>query len=158
VRNIRAGHNLPTHLTSIRQMWLEVTATDENGKVLMVSGHIDELGNLGPDTRMFGSEGQDAQRQPAVDPWAVRSLARIDSIPSQGFRDVYYGIPAADAGGAVRVGVRLRYRQAPQELAEDILAAVPADIDLKTIYGITEIPKMPVVDMADRTAVFATRR
>jgi hypothetical protein len=158
VRNIRAGHNLPTHLTSIRQMWLEVTATDENGKILMVSGQIDELGNLGPDTRMFGSEGQDAQRQPAVDPWVVRSLARIDSIPSQGFRDVYYGIPAADAGGAVRVEVRLRYRQASQELAEDILAALPADIDLRAIYGITEIPKLPVVDMVGKTAVFATRR
>jgi hypothetical protein len=79
---------------------------------------------------MFGSEGQDAQRQPAVDPWAVRSLARIDSIPSQGFRDVYYGIPQSNGGGALSFEVRLRYRQASQELAEDILAAMPADIDL----------------------------
>jgi hypothetical protein len=158
IRNIRAGHNLPTHLTNIRQMWLEVTASDENGKVLMVSGRIDEQGKLEPDTRMFGSEGQDAQRQPAVDPWAVRSLARIDSIPSQGYRDVYYGISPSDAGGALTFEVRLRYRQASQELAEDILAALPADIDLKAVYGMTEIPRMPVVDMVGRKVSFATRR
>lgn len=158
VRNIRAGHNLPTHLTNIRQMWLEVTALDEKGKVLMVSGHIDEQGKLGPDSRMFGSEGQGEQRQPAVDPWAVRSLSRMDSIPSQGFRDVYYGIPASEGGGALTFEVRLRYRQASQELAENILAALPADIDLEAVYGIKEIPKLPVVDMVGRKAVFETRR
>jgi cytochrome c554/c'-like protein len=158
VRNIRAGHNLPTHLTNIRQMWLEVTALDKKGKVLMVSGHIDEQGKLGPETRMFGSEGQDAQRQPAVDPWAVRSLARIDSIPSQGFRDVYYGIPASDGEGAITFEVRLRYRQASQELAKDILAALPADIDLEAVYGIKEIPNLPVVDMVGKKAVFESRR
>jgi hypothetical protein len=158
VRNIRAGHNLPTHLTNIRQVWLEVAALDEKRKVLMVSGRLDAQGNLGPDTRMFGSEGQDEQHRPAVDPWAVRSLSRMDSIPPQGFRDVYYGMPAAEAGGALTVEVRLRYRQMSQELAENILAALPADIDLEAVYGIKGMPTMPVVDLVDRKAVFATRR
>jgi nitrate/TMAO reductase-like tetraheme cytochrome c subunit len=158
VRNIRAGHNLPTHLTNIRQVWLEVTALDEKRKVLMVSGRIDAQGKIAPDSRMFGSEGLDAQGQPAVDPWAVRSLSRMDSIPPQGFRDVYYGIPASEGGGALTFEVRLRYRQMSQELAENILASLPADIDLEAVYGIKGIPRMPVVDMAGRKAVFASRR
>jgi hypothetical protein len=158
VRNIRAGHNLPTHLTNIREMWLEVTARDANGKVLMANGRIDEQGKLGPDTRMFGSEGQDVHQQPAVDPWAVRSLARVDSIPPLGFRDVYYGIPDSEPSGALSFEVRLRYRQASQELAETILATLPADIDLAAVYGLKEVPRMPVVDMFAKTAVFATRR
>ncbi|HYA85590.1 MAG TPA: hypothetical protein VEI57_00790 [Nitrospirota bacterium] len=29
VKNIRAGHNLPTSLTNVRHMWLEVTMRDE---------------------------------------------------------------------------------------------------------------------------------
>lgn len=32
VKNIRAGHNLPTSLTNVRQMWLEVTARDEGAR------------------------------------------------------------------------------------------------------------------------------
>ena len=46
-------HNLPTHLTNIRQMWLELNVRDEKGKLLMVSGDIDAQGKLGPDSRMF---------------------------------------------------------------------------------------------------------
>ena len=31
VKNVRAGHNLPTSLTNVREMWLEVTAKDAAG-------------------------------------------------------------------------------------------------------------------------------
>ena len=41
VKNIRAGHNLPTSLTHVRQMWLEITAKDDKGNVFMTNGTID---------------------------------------------------------------------------------------------------------------------
>jgi len=47
--NIRAGHNLPTSLTNVRQMWLEVTAKDEAGKVLFSSGAVSPDGALPDD-------------------------------------------------------------------------------------------------------------
>jgi hypothetical protein len=46
VKNIRAGHNLPTSLTNVRQMWLEVTAKDEKGNVVYSSGTIGADGKL----------------------------------------------------------------------------------------------------------------
>jgi Cytochrome c554 and c-prime len=157
VRNTRAGHSLPTHLTNIRQMWLEVTVTDETGKTLLRTGGIDADGMLEPDTRVFGSEGQDENFRPAVDPWAVRSLSRVDTIPPRGFRDAYFGMPALP-GGRVTVAARLRYRQVSPELAGDILAAVPADIDLARIYGLENSTPLPVVDMVVKQAVFESRR
>ncbi|MBU0988359.1 MAG: cytochrome C, partial [Proteobacteria bacterium] len=57
VKNLRAGHNLPTSLTNIRQIWLEVTVKDKNGKVLMTTGIIDANGDLPPEVRRFNSEG-----------------------------------------------------------------------------------------------------
>ena len=55
VKNIRAGHNLTTSLTNIRQMWLEVIATDQ-GRVLMHTGTVDAKGKLpeGPDAHRNG--------------------------------------------------------------------------------------------------------
>jgi len=32
VRNVAAGHNLPTSLTEVRQMWLDVQAVDGAGR------------------------------------------------------------------------------------------------------------------------------
>jgi cytochrome c554/c'-like protein len=157
VRNTRAGHSLPTHLTNIRQMWLEVTATDENGNVLLKSGGVAPDGKLEPETRMFGSEGQDESFRPAVDPWLVRSLPRVDTIPARGYRDAYFGV-SAPAGARVTVLARLRYRQASQDLAREILSALPPDISLEKVYGLTEVPALPVVDMVLRQAVFDSRR
>jgi cytochrome c554/c'-like protein len=157
VKNLRAGHSLPTHLTNIRQMWLEVTAKDASGKVVMKSGGIAPDGRLEADTRTFGSEGQDENFKPAVDPWAVKLLSRIDTVPARGYRDTYFGVPSP-TGGAITISARLRYRQASQDLAQEILANEPKDIDLDKVYGLNEIPALPVVDMVVKEAVFETRR
>ena len=57
VKNIRAGHNIPTSLTNVRQMWLEVTARDERGNVVMSTGTVKPDGTLPEDARNFNSDG-----------------------------------------------------------------------------------------------------
>ena len=44
-------------------------------------------------------------------------------------------------------GSKLRFRQADQKVAEKLLVAVPKDIDLEKICGLTAVPSLPVVDM-----------
>jgi hypothetical protein len=157
VLNLRAGHNLPTHLTNLRQLWLEVSATDPKGVSLLASGRLDGQGQLEPETRTFGSTGLDAGFQPALDPWVVRSLARNDTVPPRGYRDAYFGVSSAPNEGLISVRVRLRYRQGDPRVIEDILRSLPQGMDLKTLYGMSEIPSPPVVDMAVQEAVFQTR-
>jgi len=41
ITNVGAGHSIPTGVTYIRQMWLEVTVTNERGELVYVSGHPD---------------------------------------------------------------------------------------------------------------------
>lgn len=147
IKNIRAGHNLPTSLTHVRQMWLEITAKDDKGNVLMTSGKIDAKGHLAENTRLLNSDGMGKDFHFAVDPWVVTSFSRHDTIPPRGYKDVFYGLTAPQGVNKIVLEAKLRYRQADQGIAEALLGAVPQDINLKETYGLTEVPPLPVVDM-----------
>ncbi|OGW39544.1 MAG: cytochrome C [Nitrospirae bacterium GWD2_57_9] len=157
VKNVRAGHNLPTSLTNVREMWLEVTAKDAAGKVVLASGGFDSPGTLIPDTRVFNSEGMGKDFHFAVDPWVVTAFSRHETIPPRGYKDSYFGV-AAGKSGPVTVEARLRYRQADQKVAMKILDHVPEDINLEKIYGIKYVPSLPIVEMAVKKASFSSRQ
>jgi hypothetical protein len=155
VKNIRAGHNLPTSLTNIRQMWLEVTAKDEKGNVIMTSGIIDAQGHLHKNARVFNSAGMGNDFHFAVDPWVITSFSRNDTIPPRGYKDVYYGLSAPPGVNKITFETRLRYRQADQGIAEKLLGAVPTSINIEEIYGLTKVPALPVIDMVVKQASFS---
>ncbi len=157
VKNVRAGHNLPTSLTNIRQMWLEVTARDEKGTVLLSSGSVLPDGTLPEDARLFNSDGMGKDFHFSVDPWVITSFSRHETIPPRGFKDVYYGLTPPAGVKQVSLEVKLRYRQADQKVAESLLAAVPKDMDLKEIYGLEKVPQLPIVDMVVKNVSIAAR-
>jgi hypothetical protein len=53
VHNTGAGHKLPTGLSEVREMWLDVTVTDAKGAVLLRSGEIGEGGGIDPSAAIF---------------------------------------------------------------------------------------------------------
>lgn len=158
VRNIRAGHNLPTSLTNVRQMWLEITARDEAGRTVMSSGTLNADGALSDEARTFNSDGMGDNFHFAIDPWVVTAFSRHDTIPPRGYRDVYYGIAVPAGVKSLSIEARLRFRQADQKVAEALLASVPKDIDLEKIYGLKAVPPLPVVDMVVKKGDFPARR
>ena len=152
VKNIRAGHNLTTSLTNIRQMWLEVTATDGKGNVLMTTGTVGSNGRLPENSRIFNSHTQDKDLNFTLKPWEAESFSKNDTIPPKGYKDVYYGL-SVDRSVSVNVEAKLRYRQADQKVAEKLLGMVPGDIHLEAVYGITKIPQLPIIDMVSKKVV-----
>ncbi len=158
VKNIRAGHNLPTSLTNVREMWLEVSAKDAAGNLVVSSGGFDSPGTLFPDTRLFNSEGMGTDFHFAVDPWVVTAFSRNDTIPPRGYKDAYFGVAPVKKTGMVTIEARLRYRQADQKTAMKILDEVPEDINLEKIYGIRYAPSLPIVEMAVKKASFKSRQ
>ena len=156
VKNLRAGHNLPTSLTNVRQMWLEITAKDQQqGRILMSSGSVQADGSLPANTRQFNSDGMGQDFHFAIDPWLVTAFSRHDTIPPKGYKDVYYGLHLPADVREVSIEAKLRFRQADQRVAEALLAAVPKDINLERDYGLKQVPPLPVVDMVIGTATFA---
>jgi hypothetical protein len=157
VKNVRAGHNLPTSLTNVREMWLEVTAKDAGGNLVLSSGGLDKAGSVGPDTRLFNSDGMGKDFHFAIDPWVVTAFSRHDSIPPRGYKDAWFGVLPVKKQGSVTVDARLLYRQAEQKVAGKLLHAVPEGIDLEKTYGITAGVVVPVVEMTRTKASFSSK-
>jgi cytochrome c553 len=147
VKNVRAGHNLPTSLTNIRQMWLEVTARDIAGNIILKSGGMDSAGALTWDTRIFNSEGMGKDFHFASDAWDLVGYSRNVTIPPRGHWDVNFSTTGVKKHGIATVVAKLRYRQADQRVANKLMRSLPPDMSLEKTYGIKSLPSMPVVDM-----------
>jgi len=133
VVNSGAGHSLPTGATELQQMWLEITATDNGGRQIFVSGAVDEYGDPGTDAVTFGTVWLDAEGKPTERLWEAAAILRDQRIAaSESFR-ADYAIPLPSGWEApVRVRAALNYRAASGYLTglmsiylQDVVAAAP---------------------------------
>lgn len=122
VNNETAGHNLPTSLIEVRQMWLDVRVEDAEGRELYRSGALDAEGNLDPDAIVFHAIAVDAAGQPTVKPWEMTRFTYVHTVPPKGYTlERYAFVVPESAKGPVKVSARLRYRAAPQALLRQLL-------------------------------------
>lgn len=112
ITNSGAGHMLPTGLTEVRQMWLEVVAVDGDGNESPVGRHD------------FGSILQDATGKSPVELWEAVSFKIDDRIPpKQSVTDAFeFTMPDS---GQVELKAALYYRSCSEEMAEKAGVAVP---------------------------------
>lgn len=135
VTNVGAGHNLPTSLTEVRQMWLDVAVSDANGTPLLRSGNLDEQGTIIGDPRIFNAWAVDAQGTHTVKPWEIARFEYNRTIPPKGAATERFSfVVPPDAAGPVRIKTVLRYRSYPQQVANMLLGK--------------NAPVLPIVDMA----------
>jgi hypothetical protein len=134
VTNIGAGHNLPTSLTEVRQMWLDVQVTDAAGQEIYRSGALDGEYNIDPDAVIFGAYAVGAEGQYTVKPWEIVRFESINTIPPKGSATEKYAFLIPDnLTGDLKVTVKLRYRSYPQAVANALLGK--------------DAPVLPIVDM-----------
>ncbi len=135
VTNAGAGHNLPTSLTEVRQMWLDVTVSDAAGSEVFRSGALDPEGNIDPEAAVFKAWAVDAEGHHTVKPWEISHFERVRTIPPKGWDfERYSFLVPGQAAGPLTVRAVLRYRSYPQAVANFLLGE-----------GATTLP---VVDMA----------
>jgi hypothetical protein len=122
VRNTGAGHYLPTGLTEVRQMWLDVTITDASGKTLLRSGALDEKGTIDKTAVQYYTQLGDAQGKPVLNPALADRVLYDYRIPPKGYVIEKYAfyIPD-DAIAPLRVEAALKYRSASQNLVKSLL-------------------------------------
>ncbi len=112
ITNVGAGHYIPTGLTEVRQMWLEVVATADNGDELL------------RERRDFGTVLKDAEGKYPVDLWDAVGIQSDDRIPPQESTSNEYSFAMAGDGG-VTVSATLYYRSASEEMAEKAGVEIP---------------------------------
>jgi hypothetical protein len=122
VLNTGAGHYLPTGLTEVRQMWLDVTITDASGKTLLRSGALDEQGTIDKTAVQYYTQLGDAQGKPVLNPALADRVLYDYRIPPKGYVIEKYAfyIPD-DAIAPLRVEAALKYRSASQNLVKSLL-------------------------------------
>jgi len=121
VTNERAGHNLPTSLTEVRQVWLEVVVKDEQGNELLRNGTLDAYNKLPAETVIFNSHAVDENGQDTELPWEIVRFVDVNTIPPKGYK---YGKYYFNVHGKVKkfsVTARLHYRSFSQSLADLLL-------------------------------------
>ncbi|MDO8735644.1 MAG: multiheme c-type cytochrome [Thermoleophilia bacterium] len=139
VNNRGAGHYLPTGLTEVREMWLDIDITDANGKTIYRSGAVGENGSVDPKAVMYQTLFSDKDGQPTHKPWLAVATLSDNRIPPMGSATEKYSV-TVPAGTSMPLTVKagLRYRTASQSFVDELM-------------GVDAV-EMPVIDMANATA------
>lgn len=122
VHNVAAGHNLPTGVTELRQMWVDLQIRDQAGKTVFRHGELTEDGELPPDAIWFGAVAADADGKVTVKPWEMAKLVRKHTVPPKGSlsETVQAGLPT-QLTGTLTIEATLLYRSAPPGVVSQIL-------------------------------------
>lgn len=120
VENIGAGHYLPTGLTDVRQMWLEVIVRDKTGKIIFSSGVADKKGYLPEGTVIFNTVFGDGKGNPVSNIAKAREVLRDHRIPPKEKVEEVFVLPES-LPKKVAVNVRLLYRSANQKFVDELL-------------------------------------
>ena len=134
IKNIGAGHYLPTGLTDVRQMWLEIAVQDKKGKTVFTSGVRDKNQYLPDDTIIYHTVFGDGKGNPVQNIAKAREILKDKRVPPKKSSLETIELPPKDLKGG-QIKVSLFYRSASQKM-------------LDTITGKGKHP-LPVVKMAE---------
>lgn len=122
INNTGAGHYLPTGLTEVREMWLEISITDASGTELFQSGRVDEMGNLDPEVEIYNTTFEDADGNITHLPWKATKVYSDKRVPPMGSlaQDYTVTLPPG-AALPLTITAKLNYRTAPQAVVDELL-------------------------------------
>jgi hypothetical protein len=131
VLNVGAGHRLPTSLTELREMWVDLVVTGPGGKILHRSGDLDERGDIREGAIRFGAIAENAKGEKTYRPWEIVRFRWKRLVPPKGetVDPVKVALPEGLAGEVV-VSAKLLYRSAPPAVVQEILKDEAFEVDV----------------------------
>jgi len=144
VHNVAAGHNIPSAVTELRRMWVDLQVRDAHGKVLFHNPGLDKEGNPRPGAIAFGAIAGDSAGKATFKPWEMSQFLWKRTIPPKSFtRDtVRFKLPA-DASGMLTVEARLLYQSAPPQVVATVMgkdAFTPKIVEMATARTTVSVP------------------
>ncbi len=155
VTNERAGHHLPTSLTEVRQIWLEVVVKDDQGRELMRSGTLQKDSSLPEDTVIFNAHAVDKNGKATAMPWEIARFTEVNTIPPKGYRYGKYSFNVPADAKSVTINAKLHYRSFSQKFADLLLGdgkiKIPS-VEMKVIEQTYEVKDRKLVVAASDDA------
>ena len=126
VKNIGAGHHLPTGVADFRELWLDITLKDRDGKIVLSSGKLQSNGNLAKNTRVFMKLFGDKSGKPVgLMFWRYEKLLKDTRIPAGKRRVESYKIKVKKLNYPLTIVVKLNFRIYPQWVSDIVQKMYP---------------------------------
>jgi hypothetical protein len=143
VHNEAAGHNIPTAVTELRRMWVDLKIRDAQGKVLFQNPGLDEKGDPSPGAIAFGAIAADKSGKPTYKLWEMSQFLWKRTIAPKSFAQdtVRFKLPA-DIAGPLTVEARLLYQSASPHVVAEIMgkeAFSPKVVEMATAKASLEL-------------------
>ncbi len=137
VKNVGAGHHLPTGVADFRELWLDITVKDKMGNVVFQSGKLDNDGNIGKDARVFMKVFGDENNNPVgLLFWRYKKLISDTRIPAGMRRVETYELKNKNKPNyPLTVTAKLNFRIYPQWATNAVQKIYP------------NLPNPPVVEL-----------
>jgi hypothetical protein len=146
ITNSGAGHNIPTGVSEIREMWLELTVTDANGDIIYNAGSLDANGNIIDAKMLYNNVLADSEGEETKSFWLAESVLEDNRIaPKETATEQHSFVMPENAAYPLTVQSTLKYRSAPQDMIESLLGdeiEVPV-VDMNEISAIIYDPSTP---------------
>ncbi|NMB65155.1 MAG: cytochrome c554 family protein [Spirochaetes bacterium] len=133
ITNTGAGHKLPTGLTDVRQMWLEIVILNQYGKEVFSIGKADKRGYLPDNTIIFKTIFGDGKGKPVVNIAKAKEILFDNRISPKESATNTIILPKG-LKGKYSIQVRLLYRLADQKAVDEVMK--------------DKAVKLPVIEMA----------
>lgn len=144
VKNVGAGHKLPTGFPEGREMWLDFKVFDADDKLIYRSGAI-EHGHTQSGTKSFKVVVGDKDGKIVdLEVWNAAQVLYDTRILPQGYSDIDYSFPVPKyARGPIRLEVDLNYWSFSQALVDRLLGE--------------DAPTVPIIQMESETQQIAVK-
>ena len=122
VENVGAGHNLPTSLTELREMWVELKVSTSDGRLLFQSGQLEPNADIPAGAMRFGALAGDAQGEVTYKPWEISQFLFKRLIPPRGSESerFRFEVPGG-VSGELQIEATLFYRVAPPKVVAALM-------------------------------------
>lgn len=124
VTNTGAGHYIPTGLTEIREMWVDLKVSDSTGRVIYASGQLDGAGNIQDGSAIYRTIVADKSGEETHSVWFAEKIISDKRIPpKETVTETFSFAVPGDAVLPLGVEAVLKYRSAPQSLIDSLFGA-----------------------------------
>ena len=125
VKNVGAGHKLPTGAADFRELWLDITVKDSNDKTVLSSGKLDKQGDIEKNSIIYNKIFGDKNGEPVgLFFWRYETLLKDTRIPA-GKRVVERFTLPENLEYPLHVEIKLNFRIYPQWVTNIVKAAYP---------------------------------
>ncbi|NIN69574.1 MAG: hypothetical protein GTO63_33810 [Anaerolineae bacterium] len=136
VANVGSGHKLPSGMPGQRQLWLDITVRDAEGRAVFTSGKLDENGFIDSSAIKFQAVLVDADGNPTHHFWRGTKILSDNRILPEGEVRVHYSFMLPEtAREPISIQAVLNYSVFAQEMVNELLG--------------DDAPKVPVLRMAE---------